>query len=279
MFDHTRDGCSPTDIPDAPARAFRDTPGRAADRLPLRHAADVGPDLTGAPPLRRGDGLGPRPQPGATSPTGVDRRPVLAPTAERSTRSCTTSTRATSTSNAARRASTLSAGTTRSRLRSRPTAAAPSSSRRRPPTGREPAVRYEPDAGRTASSSPSNIVRNDDGYYYALLQAPALPGPAQRHVPDAHARLDGPASWRAWDGSSYSVRFVNPYRSRGRPRTTLRARLLRRDRGHDAKPHLQHLSRQVRARVPWPTPAGRGGSVGLYYSLSDDLIDWEPRES
>ena len=59
---------------------------------------------------------------------------------------------------------------------------------------------------------PSNIVLRDDGFYYAAiwnrnqvgLQAP---GVCMMRTAD----LSDPASWRAWNGATFSVPFASPY--------------------------------------------------------------------
>ena len=59
---------------------------------------------------------------------------------------------------------------------------------------------------------PSNILRRDDGFYYAAiwnrnqvgLQAPGV-------CVMRTADLSDPASWRAWNGAAFAVSFVSPY--------------------------------------------------------------------
>ena len=72
--------------------------------------------------------------------------------------------------------------------------------------------RYQADTGPAGLMQPSNIIRSGaDGTFYALLAAHGY-GAQQRGV--CVMRTDDitdPTSWRAWDGNSYSVRFINPY--------------------------------------------------------------------
>ena len=81
--------------------------------------------------------------------------------------------------------------------------------------------RYEPDAGPFGLFQPSNIVRGpEDGFYYALVRAQAYGAQRGGTCVMRTARLDQPGSWRAWDGSGYNVRFVDPYRSQRRGEVT-----------------------------------------------------------
>ena len=97
VFSWSRDRCADDDIPDLPARAFRDDRGRvAADRLPL-HQPPVRRPRPGAAAasVRRRDGLPLRRRPGAVRGSRVAGRALHRRTAGPSTRSSTTSTRAT----------------------------------------------------------------------------------------------------------------------------------------------------------------------------------------
>ena len=71
--------------------------------------------------------------------------------------------------------------------------------------------RYEGDAGHpTGYFAPSNIVERD-GYYYAFIWAEEV-GAQQRGVCLMRTNdLEDRTSWRAWDGASFSVSFVDPY--------------------------------------------------------------------
>lgn len=84
-----------------------------------------------------------------------------------------------------------------------------------PPHHLVAAVPYKYQQSQLASGwgDPSNILLNPkDGYYYAAiwnrnqvgLQAPGICVMRTNHLLD-------PASWRAWDGAQYTVRFADPY--------------------------------------------------------------------
>ena len=147
--------------------------------------------------------------------------------------------------------------------------------------------RYEPDLGVEGFRNPSQIVRNPaDGYYYALVQQDVLarPGVAREggNCMIRTRNLADPTSWRAPDESgAYTRRLVDPYtESDGSPRTHLCGTYIQtRPGGSPLHPGLSwntHLRRwlliggdQVDVRTD---PAGT--KWGVYLSVSKDLITW-----
>lgn len=122
---------------------------------------------------------------------------------------------------------------------------------------------------------PSNIIRHpQDGYYYAAIHAEDY-GLQQRGTCMMRTdNLSDPASWRAWDGQSFSVQFANPYDS-------------------DLDP-AAHVCQPVSADEIWTLTysltyneylgafvlvghAVHVDTPGFYYALSHDLINWTPR--
>jgi hypothetical protein len=140
--------------------------------------------------------------------------------------------------------------------------------------------------------TPSNIVRSGDGWFYAMFRAEDYPnqdppagfpvtGPAVQRIGTCLMRtrdLSNPQSWRAWNGTSFSVRFINPYLE-----TT----------GINPADHvcapvdLQSIG-TVTENLFYSTYFKKwvlvGNSVGdgnfpdkppgVYYALSDDLVNW-----
>ena len=71
---------------------------------------------------------------------------------------------------------------------------------------------------------PSNIVRSGDGYFYAMFRAQPK-GAQQLGTCLMRTRdLSDPTSWRAWNGTTFSVQFHNPYLQPVTPATTTSAR-------------------------------------------------------
>ena len=142
--------------------------------------------------------------------------------------------------------------------------------------------RYIPDAGRHGFFGTSNIVSKDGWYYVMLL---TTPGYKQQKDGVCLARthdLADPASWRAWDGATFSVRFVNPYRESPEPIGS-----------HVCEPVSNDEILEMNRSVTWNTYlnkwvlTGTSGKYdpalsrvvwGFYFSLSDDLIQWTPRQ-
>jgi hypothetical protein len=123
--------------------------------------------------------------------------------------------------------------------------------------------------------TPSNIVRTGDGWFYAMFRANPKP-PQQMGTCLMRTRdLSDPKSWRAWNGSTFSVRFANPYLESINPADHVCAPV-----------DFQHIG-VVSENLFWSTYFKKwvlvGNSVGdpnfnkppgVYYSTSDDLLDW-----
>lgn len=120
--------------------------------------------------------------------------------------------------------------------------------------------------------SPTNIIRSGQ-YYYAMILT--WPYKAQRYGPCLIRTKDlfDAASWRAWDGQDFSIRFVNPYLDQlGEPEDHVCTPV--------GAPGLYmpgslsvygekgpHLAVQI-------TRDSRFGIPGLYISASSNLIHW-----
>ena len=123
---------------------------------------------------------------------------------------------------------------------------------------------------------PTNIHLRPDGYYY--MMAIAEPKGAQEagtcllRTKD----LSSPTSWRAWDGSAFTVRFINPYVETSADPAD-----------HVCKPvssaHTGPLRGLEVNSLTYNTYYGKwmivGQTVknnipGFYFTLSDDLIHW-----
>lgn len=136
--------------------------------------------------------------------------------------------------------------------------------------------RYDADAGRpTGYFSPSNIISRD-GYYYAFIFAAAY-GEQRRGACLLRTRqIDDPQSWRAWDGKDFTVAFADPYRQ-----------TLANAKGHTCTPidpFPSAVSTVVRVAPNGPyvavftaklqTSGEATPTVGVYYAQSADLIAW-----
>lgn len=135
--------------------------------------------------------------------------------------------------------------------------------------------RYRGDAPhRMGFFNPSNILVSDGNLYAFVFAEEAGP---QRRGPCLIRRpvTGGPGDWRAWDGTGFTVRFVDPYRVANvlatehacRPVEGLRSTV---------SSVVRHEGRGLFLAVTPMTAAD--GRSGIFWSRSADLIRWsEPQ--
>ena len=146
----------------------------------------------------------------------------------------------------------------------------------RPPANLVASLPYPYDKGNTVGAigynTPTNIIKVGT-YYYAMIGD--WPYKAQRYGPCLIRTMDpfDATSWRAWDGSDFRIRFINPYAD------------------HDFTPE-KHVCAPIGVDAVYDPgslsvygPGGsyliaqfaedaRFGTPGLYLSTSSDLIHW-----
>jgi hypothetical protein len=154
----------------------------------------------------------------------------------------------------------------------------------RPPTHLVAAIpyRYKPDFGPAGIFQPSNIVRNAaDDHYYALLRVQQHRDQPQGTCVMRTTDLADPKTWRAWGGSAFDVRFIDPYLE---PEKAPQDHICQPVSYNEIQLMVESLTFNTyldRYLLVGTTvirePDGETVS-GIYYSLSDDLIDWTPRE-
>jgi hypothetical protein len=137
--------------------------------------------------------------------------------------------------------------------------------------------RYQPGVAPTGILSPSNIVRGRDGLYYALVVTREPSGTIESCLIRTGDPFD-PSSWRAWDGSGFGIRFVDPYRTTpvpGRPCVPIATSDIAAM--HESLTYNTYLDRYLLVGLT-SVPRTSGERVtGVYFSLSSDLIHWSPR--
>jgi hypothetical protein len=126
---------------------------------------------------------------------------------------------------------------------------------------------------------PSNIVRSGDGYFYVLFRAEDK-GFQQMGTCIMRTRdLSDQTSWRAWNGTGFTVNFQNPYVGTFDPSQHVCAPI--------AFPEIGTMTESLTYNTYFRKWMLVGGSVGnsaqgrppgFYYSLSDDLIHWTTAE-
>jgi hypothetical protein len=140
--------------------------------------------------------------------------------------------------------------------------------------------RYEPGNGQVGMWSPSNIVFNpQDGYYYALVQLDRQ-RKAQADIQGTCVMrtqtLDDPKSWRAWDGQGFNMRFANPYEEDIDDPKVYTCRLVS-PANIGALTYSLTFNTYFERFIAVGTGVS-GGVAGFYFSLSEDLIHWTPKQ-
>ncbi len=144
--------------------------------------------------------------------------------------------------------------------------------------------RYTPDWGFIGMWQPSNIVHNPrDGYYYVMIQHEF----GTRS--DVEDRLQGscvlrtqtladPTSWRAWDGTGFNMRMIDPYAEPDAvPSAHTCQPVSRASLGYAALNYnLTYNSFFEKFLLVGQSPNAE--VPGFYYSLSDDLVNWSPMQ-
>lgn len=280
VFDWSREACEPRDIPDAPARAFRDSSARV--QLIASHyinRREVGPDLDHLSHrcgVIMASGYDPRPQAyddrdWIASTYTLDGRTIYALVHEEyqgynHPGACASGELLKCWYNAITFARSDNAGRTYRR------AAAPANLVATAP------YRYEPDAGSYGLFTPSNTVRGrTDNHYYFLARVGAHGAQPYGACLLRTRDLADPASWRGWDGSAFGVRFIDPYRQDGVPAD------------HTCAPVARDQIDRMSMSLTWNTYIARyllvgeaagpsPGEIGIYYSTSTDLVHWSGRK-
>ena len=122
---------------------------------------------------------------------------------------------------------------------------------------------------------PSNIVRSGDGYFYVFFRAedkaPQQLGSCLMRTRD----LSDPTSWRAWNGSSFSVQFRNPYLVTLDPSQHVCAPVDFPSIGTitESLTYNTYLRKWMLVGSSVGDPA-HDKPPGFYYALSDDLLNW-----
>jgi hypothetical protein len=284
VFDWSQDACEPADIPDAPARAFRDTQGRV--QLIASHYVNrrmSGPDLdhlTHDCSVIMSSHYDPDPARfddrewihSTYTPDGTTVFALVHNEYQGQTHSgrCPSGEYIECWYNAVTLAVSTDGGA--------------SFEHAPPPSQLVAAIPYPyvPDSGPAGIFQPSNIVRNvADDHYYVLLRVQKYQDQPRGTCVMRTTDLADPKLWRAWDGAEFNVRFINPYLEPNE-----------RPQDHICQPVSYDEIQLMVESLTFNTYLDRyllvgtavereldGETVsGIYYSLSDDLIDWTPRE-
>jgi len=144
---------------------------------------------------------------------------------------------------------------------------------------------YFPDQpGRYGIFSPSNLFEKG-GYLYTFL---LLSSGFKEQAPGAclmrtrEQDLDDPHSWRAWDGTGFNSRFINPYLDSPEPIRRHICQPVDPDKIGTMQGSIvltRKLNKYILVGVSAKFDSVRGEDVtGFYYSTSDDLIHWTDKQ-
>jgi hypothetical protein len=140
---------------------------------------------------------------------------------------------------------------------------------------------YTPDTAAVGLFSPSNIVRGPEDYFYALAKVGANLTGKQTVCLMRTDNLDDPSSWRFWDGKEFDGVFVNPYETvPENPAANECPALAPEDIGAQMIESLTwntSLEQWLLVGISADTIDGRE-IWGFYYSWSNNLIDWTKRK-
>lgn len=139
--------------------------------------------------------------------------------------------------------------------------------------------RYVPDSGPQGVFSASNIVQGrGDGFFYAMFQLVSEDHGSGTCVMRTSDPFDA-GSWRAWDGEGFRLKFGDPYRSEDPGERFCRA--ISKDQIATMRHSLTfntYLDKYLLVGVESARdPRGEDPVAGIYLSTSDDLINWSPR--
>jgi hypothetical protein len=141
--------------------------------------------------------------------------------------------------------------------------------------------KYVANTGPYGYFNPSNIIKAPDGYFYALFYAQAY-GAQQIGTCVMRTRsLALPTSWRAWNGTGFNVKFINPYLDPSPPEQ------------HVCQPVAFNEIEQMDSSITYNTffkkylligtadlydPRTGKTTYGVYYSTSSDAVHWSMRQ-
>ena len=143
---------------------------------------------------------------------------------------------------------------------------------------------FDDDGVPSGLRQPSNIIRGPDDYFYVFSNISDYPENRADFEPQwvCLMRTDDladPSSWRYWDGAAFAGVFVDPYTEPQGPDAEKCGELASPQLGGSVNETVvfdEALQQYVMMGV-----SAQGGDElqwGIYYSLSDDLIEWSSRE-
>ena len=140
-------------------------------------------------------------------------------------------------------------------------------------------LQYEKDVGPHGIFHPSGIVKGQDGYYYAMVHRVRRLGPSDFEQWTCAIRTPDLAdadAWRFWNGNAFDGTFLNPYTEAIVDPAEHDCPGVSRDQISDMVGSLvwsDYLERYILMG-----PSIDGADHGFFISYSDDLVAWSQRE-
>lgn len=139
---------------------------------------------------------------------------------------------------------------------------------------------YETEAGPYGIFEPSNMFLAEDGYIYTFIRVDDFQSERQWVCLMRTNTIAEADSWRAWDGDDFTIRFENPYlNTDAASEPELCAPIAQNEIGvmHESLTYNTYLQKYVLVGTSADQLDGRE-VWGIYYSFSDDLIHWSYRQ-
>jgi hypothetical protein len=131
---------------------------------------------------------------------------------------------------------------------------------------------YAAGTGPNGLFSPSNIQRGKDGYYYTVVHVQGRGAQPTGACLWRTRNLSDPKSWRAWGGAGFTVRFLDPYVNNITDPAQHVCTLVGPDTVQTGSQSLTwntYFKKWLLVRT-----TGGGAGFGFYTYTSDDLINW-----
>jgi hypothetical protein len=284
VFQWSKDKCEDLDIPDLPARAFRDAQGNVqliASHLTARRA--IGPDLDHVKhecqPVMHSD-LNPDPSKyddseWLASPYSLDGETVYALVhneyhGHEHPGMCPQHDYFPCWDNSITLAVSKDAGASYTEALTPPANL----------VARLP-YQYKAGAGPDGTRAPSNIIKGPGDYYYSFFNVSMVNTQEQWVCLMRTNDLADPTSWRYWDGQGFDGQFIDPYLSPDAPPADhLCPALARNQIGasmNDSITFNTFLNRYVLVGISADQIDNRE-TWGFFYAFSDDLVHWTHRK-
>lgn len=139
---------------------------------------------------------------------------------------------------------------------------------------------YEAGAGPYGTLEPSNILKAKDDFYYQVTRVDDYNSDDQWLCLNRTDDLADPTSWRAWDGQGFNMQYVSPYEQPDADPTQHLCKPLSPEETGLMSQSLTYnttLDRYVLLGISADSINGRE-VWGIYYSFSEDLIHWTHRQ-